>query len=122
MKFDDCMGNEAVVFQSTDPVFNVRTDGSIFAKGQGANLDETVQFKVTARGPHTNVWETVVQLTLIDLSSSGQNKNEVSYTQKYHASSFNFHLKGLFFYHISSSGLVILTAQNQVKTPWGFEN
>uniref|UniRef100_A0A3B5LW48 Cadherin-4 n=1 Tax=Xiphophorus couchianus TaxID=32473 RepID=A0A3B5LW48_9TELE len=60
----------------TDPVFNVRTDGSIFAKGQGASLDETVQFKVTARGPHTNVWETVVQLTLIDLSSSGQNENE----------------------------------------------
>ncbi|XP_027860257.1 cadherin-4-like [Xiphophorus couchianus] len=78
VKFDDCMGNEAVVFQSTDPVFNVRTDGSIFAKGQGASLDETVQFKVTARGPHTNVWETVVQLTLIDLSSSGQNENEVT--------------------------------------------
>uniref|UniRef100_A0A146W698 Cadherin-4 n=1 Tax=Fundulus heteroclitus TaxID=8078 RepID=A0A146W698_FUNHE len=78
VKFDDCMGNEAVVFQSTDPVFSVRTDGSIFAKGDGARLDEPVQFKVTARGPHTNVWETVVQMALIDLSSSGQNENEVT--------------------------------------------
>ncbi|MEQ2158689.1 hypothetical protein GOODEAATRI_015038, partial [Goodea atripinnis] len=77
-KFDDCMGNEAVVFQSTDPVFSVRTDGSIFAKGNGANLDEPVQFTVTAHGRHTNVWETVVQLTLIGLSSSGQNENEVT--------------------------------------------
>uniref|UniRef100_A0A3P8T4F0 Cadherin-4 n=1 Tax=Amphiprion percula TaxID=161767 RepID=A0A3P8T4F0_AMPPE len=66
VKFDDCMGNEAVVFQSSDPIFSVRTDGSIFAQGEGASLDEPVQFKVTASGPHTHVWETVVQLALID--------------------------------------------------------
>lgn len=96
VKFDDCMGNEAVVFQSTDPVFSVQTDGSIFAKGDVASLDETVEFKVTAHGLHTNEWETVVQLTLMGLSSSGKNENEVSCMQKYHASSFNYHLKGLF--------------------------
>ncbi|GLD50005.1 cadherin-4-like protein, partial [Lates japonicus] len=77
MKFDDCMGNEAVVFRSSDPVFSVRTDGSIFAQGEGASLDEPVQFKLTASGPHTHVWETVVQLALIDPPSPQQNENEV---------------------------------------------
>lgn len=80
VKFDDCMGNEAVVFQSSDPIFSVRTDGSIFAKGEGASLDGPVQFKLTANGPHTHVWETVVQLALIDPPSPQQNENEVSYT------------------------------------------
>lgn len=78
VKFDDCMGNEALVFQSSDPVFSVRTDGSIFAQGEGASLDEPVQFKLTASGPHTHVWETVVQLSLTDPPSPQQNENEVS--------------------------------------------
>lgn len=73
------MGNEAVAFQSSDPSFSVRTDGSIFAQREGASLDEPVQFKLTASGPHTHVWETVVQLALIDLPSPQQNENEVSY-------------------------------------------
>ncbi|XP_015235652.1 PREDICTED: cadherin-4-like [Cyprinodon variegatus] len=72
------MGNEAVVFQSSDPVFSVRTDGSIFAKGEGASLDEPVQFKVTAHGSHRNVWDTVVQLAPTDLFSAGQNQNKVT--------------------------------------------
>lgn len=92
------MGNKAVVFQSSDPNFSMRTDGSIFAQGEGASLDEPVQFKLTASGPHTQVWETVVQLALIDLPSPQQNENEVSFTlpahehmhaQKYHALNFN---------------------------------
>ena len=78
------MGNEAVVFQSSDPIFSVRTDGSIFARGERASLDEPVQFKLTASGPHTHVWETVVQLALIDLPSPQQNENEVSYTLTAH--------------------------------------
>lgn len=94
MKFDDCMGNEAVDFQSSDPFFSVQADGSVFAKGQGASLEEPVQFKLTARGPHAHVWETVVQLALIDPPSPQQNENEVSstltacehrQTRKYHA-------------------------------------
>lgn len=89
MKFDDCMGNEAVVFQSSDPVFSVRTDGSIFAKGEGASLDEPVQFKVTAHGSHRNVWDTVVQLAPTDLFSAGQNQNKVSRTE---ISCFKFQL------------------------------
>ncbi|KAJ4933865.1 hypothetical protein JOQ06_006674, partial [Pogonophryne albipinna] len=77
MKFDDCMGNEAVVFRSSDPIFSVRTDGSIYAQGEGASLDEPVQFKLTAGGPTTRVWETVIQLALIDPLLPQQNENEV---------------------------------------------
>lgn len=80
VKFDDCMGNKAVVFQSSDPLFSVRTDGSIYAKGEGARLDEPVQFKLTANGPHTHVWETVVQLALIEPPLPQLTENEVSYT------------------------------------------
>ena len=118
VKFDDCMGNDAVVFQSSDPIFSVRTDGSVFVQAEGASLDEPVQFKLTASGPHTHAWETVVQLAMIDLPSTEQ--NEVSYAQKYHALNFNYHLRGSSSYHIFSRGLVIVTAQNQVITPWGF--
>lgn len=80
VKFDDCMGNEAVVFQSSDPNFSVQTDGSIFAKEEGASLDEPVQFKLTANGPHKHVWMTVLQLALIEPPSLQQSENEVSYT------------------------------------------
>ncbi|XP_047450376.1 cadherin-4-like isoform X2 [Mugil cephalus] len=78
VKFDDCMGNEDVAFQSSDPIFGVRTDGSIFAQVEGASLDEPVQFTLTANGPHTHVWETVVQLALADLPSPQQTENEVT--------------------------------------------
>ncbi len=120
------MGNEAVVFQSSDPVFSVRTDGSIFAKGEGASLDEPVQFKLTANGPHTHVWETVVQLALIDPTSPQQSENEVSCTltahehrQTHHAPNLNYHPRVPPSCQFFSSGLVIVTAKNQVKTPWG---
>uniref|UniRef100_A0A673CFA9 Cadherin-4 n=1 Tax=Sphaeramia orbicularis TaxID=375764 RepID=A0A673CFA9_9TELE len=76
VKFDDCMGNEAVVFQSSDSRFSVRTDGSIFAQEEGASLDKPVQFRVTARGPSSHVWETVVQLALTDPPSLQLNENE----------------------------------------------
>lgn len=120
VRFDDCMGNEAVVFQSTDPIFSVRTDGSIFAKGEGASLDEPVQFKLTANGPHTQVWETVVQLALIDPPPLQRHENEVSYTLrctvKHHALNFNrLPIPWVWF------GLVVVTVRNQVKTPRGLE-
>lgn len=70
VKFDDCTGNEGVAFESSDPVFSVRPDGSVFAKASGASLDEAAQFKVTARGPHTHVWQTVVQVALTEPPSS----------------------------------------------------
>lgn len=85
VKFDDCMGNEAVVFRSSDPIFSVRTDGSIYAQEEGASLDEPVQFKLTAGGPTTRVWETVIQLALIDPLLPQQNENEVSFTLTEHA-------------------------------------
>ncbi|XP_029912574.1 cadherin-4-like [Myripristis murdjan] len=78
VKFDDCMGNEEVLFQTSDPNFSVQADGSIFARGQGASVDEPVQFKVTASGPSTHVWETVVQLALIDPPSPLERGNEVT--------------------------------------------
>ncbi|XP_056130216.1 cadherin-4-like [Lampris incognitus] len=78
VKFDDCMGNDGVVFESTDPSFSVRPDGSVFAKRYRATLEEPVQFKLTASGPHTHVWETVVQLALTDPLTSQQKTNEVT--------------------------------------------
>ncbi|XP_035501189.2 cadherin-4-like isoform X2 [Scophthalmus maximus] len=80
VKFDDCAGNEAVVFRSSDPVFGVRADGSVFARAEGAaGLDEPVQFKVTASGPRTRTaWETEVQLALIDPPSPRRHQNEVT--------------------------------------------
>lgn len=75
--FEDCAGNEAVVLHSSDPRFGVRADGSIFAAGE-ANLEEPVQFKLTAEGPRAHVWETVVQLALIDPPPAPQMENEVS--------------------------------------------
>ncbi|KAM8830553.1 cadherin-4-like isoform 1-T1 [Synchiropus picturatus] len=74
VRFDDCMGNEDVTFKSSNPDFSVRRDGSIFAQGDGAMLGEPVQFKVVASGPHTHVWETVVQLAVIDQPSPQQNE------------------------------------------------
>lgn len=75
--FNDCAGNEAVVLRSSDPLFGVQTDGSIFAVEE-ANLDEPVQFKLTAEGPRAHVWETVVQLALVDPPPAPQKENEVS--------------------------------------------
>lgn len=69
VKFDDCMGNEEVAFESSDPVFAVRADGSVFAKASGSIPDEPALFKVTARGPHTHTWQTVVQVALTEPSS-----------------------------------------------------
>uniref|UniRef100_A0A7N9AQ08 Cadherin-4 n=1 Tax=Mastacembelus armatus TaxID=205130 RepID=A0A7N9AQ08_9TELE len=78
VKFDDCNGNQAVVFQSSDPIFSVRTDGSIFTQGGDASLEKPVQFKLTASGPHKHVWETVVQLAITDPPSPQQNEDEVT--------------------------------------------
>lgn len=78
VNFDDCAGNEAVVLRSSDPLFGVRPDGSIFATGE-ASLDEPVQFKVTAEGPRALSWETVVQLAPVDPPPVPQEENEVSY-------------------------------------------
>lgn len=78
------MGNEAVIFQSSDPNFSVRTDGSVVAQGELTSLDNPVQFTLTASGPHKQVWETVVQLAVSDPPSSQQNDNEVSYTLTEH--------------------------------------
>lgn len=66
-----------MVLRSSHPLFGVRTDGSIFAAGE-ASLDEPVQFKLTAEGPRAHVWETVVQLALIDPPPAPQKENEVS--------------------------------------------
>lgn len=69
-----------MALRSSDPLFGVRADGSIFAAGE-ASLDEPVQLKVTAKGPRGRVWETVVQLALIDPPPAPQRENEVSGTR-----------------------------------------
>ncbi|CAL8367566.1 unnamed protein product [Lota lota] len=76
LKFDDCMGNEGLTFQSSEPAFGVRTDGSIFTRQDKTSLVEPVQFKLTASGPNTHVWETVVQLALIDPPTPREKGNE----------------------------------------------
>lgn len=130
VKFDDCMGNEEVVFESSEPGFGVRTDGSIFAQGEPTALEEPVQFKLTASGPHTHVWKTVIQLALIDPPSLQPNENEVSYTvtERKHRHSNNMPQISIiipevvFFsasHHIFSSGLVIVTAKKSGQTPMG---
>ncbi|MBN3304038.1 CADH4 protein, partial [Amia calva] len=66
VKFNDCQENKDVGFESSDPNFNVRTDGSIYTEHGGANLSEPVQFMVTAkRMPDKQMWETTVKLALV---------------------------------------------------------
>uniref|UniRef100_W5M867 Cadherin-4 n=1 Tax=Lepisosteus oculatus TaxID=7918 RepID=W5M867_LEPOC len=65
VKFDDCQGNQRVGFESSDPNFSVRTDGSIYTEHEVAGLSEPVQFMVTAkRPPNMQIWETTVKLAL----------------------------------------------------------
>ncbi|XP_064154587.1 cadherin-4-like isoform X2 [Anguilla rostrata] len=65
VKFDSCQENEAVGFESSDPSFSVRMDGSIYTEQDVSSLAEPVQFMVTARSvPDTRIWETTVKLAL----------------------------------------------------------
>ncbi|XP_045076398.1 cadherin-4-like, partial [Coregonus clupeaformis] len=65
MKFEDCQHSKAVDFESSDPNFSVRPDGSVYTEQEVANLSEPVQFMVTARGGHDpHIWETTVKLAL----------------------------------------------------------
>lgn len=65
VKFEDCQRSRDVGFVSSDPNFSVRTDGTVYAEQEVANLSEPVQFMVTARGLHDpHIWETTVKLAL----------------------------------------------------------
>ncbi|KAG7472388.1 hypothetical protein MATL_G00108300, partial [Megalops atlanticus] len=65
VKFDSCREDEEVGFESSDPSFNVRTDGSIYTEQDVSSLAEPVQFMVTARSsPDRPIWETTVKLAL----------------------------------------------------------
>lgn len=103
-----------MVLRTSDPLFGVRTDGSIFAAGE-ANLDAPVQFKLTAEGPHAHVWETVVQLALIDPPPAPQKENEVSCVLHRRA-----HRQ--IYAPLYRPVLLIqaFPAWNEVKTSWGF--
>ncbi|MFT7800799.1 cadherin-4 isoform X3 [Arapaima gigas] len=71
VKFDSCREDGAVGFESSDPSFNVRTDGSIYTEREVSNLSEPVQFVVTARSsPDMPIWETTVKLALAGYSPS----------------------------------------------------
>lgn len=129
VKFDDCMGNQEVAFESSDPVFSVRADGSVFAKAGGGSLDQPARFKVTARGPRTHVWQTVVQVALTEPPSP-----QVSQTRpRQHTSHTlvwfmwrselpsiltDFILFILFFFWWFA--VLITPVRNQVKAPQGF--
>uniref|UniRef100_A0A8C9T8Q0 Cadherin-4 n=1 Tax=Scleropages formosus TaxID=113540 RepID=A0A8C9T8Q0_SCLFO len=69
VKFDTCREDEVVGFESSDPSFNVRMDGSIYTERDVSNLSEPVQFMVTARSsPDMPIWETTVKLALAGYS------------------------------------------------------
>ncbi|XP_048873433.1 cadherin-4 isoform X2 [Brienomyrus brachyistius] len=69
VKFDSCREDEAVGFESSDPSFKVRKDGSIYAERDVSSLLEPVQFMVTARSsPDMPVWETTIKLALAGYS------------------------------------------------------
>ncbi|MBN3293919.1 CADH4 protein, partial [Polypterus senegalus] len=89
VKFNDCQENKAVGYESSDPDFKVRMDGSIYAVREMPRLSEAVQFTVTARrttDPQT--WETTVRLsmegqdvTLPDEHKSTSTEDETSPTE-----------------------------------------
>uniref|UniRef100_A0AAY4EAA2 Cadherin-4 n=1 Tax=Denticeps clupeoides TaxID=299321 RepID=A0AAY4EAA2_9TELE len=72
VKFDACQVTGAVGFESSDPNFSVRPDGSIYTEQEVANLSEPVQFMVTAKGHNLDlhIWETTVKLALAGHPSS----------------------------------------------------
>ena len=58
-------------FESSDPSFSVRDDGSIYARRELSGLSEPIQFLVTARdAPNAQAWETTVKLALAGPPSS----------------------------------------------------
>ncbi|XP_029579438.1 cadherin-4-like [Salmo trutta] len=76
VSFDDCMANEGVVFQSSDPRFSIGADGSIYTQREVTSLTAPVQFTVTASGPH--VWETTVKLALMGQPTPSPPGNQVT--------------------------------------------
>ncbi|XP_060766349.1 cadherin-4 isoform X1 [Neoarius graeffei] len=65
VKFEACHLNERISFESSDPKFSVRPDGSLYAEQDVTNLSEPVQFMVTAQGSkNTQIWETTVKLAI----------------------------------------------------------
>lgn len=65
MEFETCQQIEEVSFESSDPKFSVRPDGSLYAEQDVTNLTEPIQFMVTARDSVGKyIWETTVKLAL----------------------------------------------------------
>uniref|UniRef100_A0A8C2ECW6 Cadherin-4 n=1 Tax=Cyprinus carpio TaxID=7962 RepID=A0A8C2ECW6_CYPCA len=65
VKFKTCQQIEEVSFESSDPKFSVRPDGSLYAEQHVTNLTEPIQFMVTGRDSAGKyIWETTVKLAL----------------------------------------------------------
>ncbi|KAK3536906.1 hypothetical protein QTP86_027087 [Hemibagrus guttatus] len=65
LKFEACHLKERITFQSSDPKFSVRPDGSLYAEQDVKNPSEPIQFVVTAQGSKgTRVWKTIVKLVI----------------------------------------------------------
>lgn len=78
MKFNDCRENEDVGYESSDPDFKVRTDGSIYAAREVTSLLRPVQFTVTAQGAaNPQTWETTVRLAVAGQETSPPEEQEV---------------------------------------------
>ncbi|XP_041114367.1 cadherin-4-like [Polyodon spathula] len=79
VKFNDCQKNENVGYESSDPDFKVRADGSIYAAREVASLSRPVQFTVTAQGaadPRT--WETTIRLAVAGQETAPPEEQELT--------------------------------------------
>ncbi|MGH0125261.1 UNVERIFIED_CONTAM: hypothetical protein FKN15_051695 [Acipenser sinensis] len=79
VKFNDCRENEDVGYESSNPDFKVRTDGSIYAAREVTSLLRPVQFKVTAHGAaNPQTWETTVRLAVAGQKTSPSEEQELT--------------------------------------------
>ncbi|XP_033909789.1 cadherin-4-like isoform X1 [Acipenser ruthenus] len=79
VKFNDCRENEDVGYESSDPDFKVRTDGSIYAAREVTSLSRPVQFTVTAQGAaNPQTWETTVRLAVAGQETSPPEEQELT--------------------------------------------
>uniref|UniRef100_A0A8C6UQA6 Cadherin-4 n=1 Tax=Neogobius melanostomus TaxID=47308 RepID=A0A8C6UQA6_9GOBI len=73
----DIVNLNSVDFQSGDPRFTVLLDGAIYVREDVTILDKPVQFTISAHGPNSQVWKTVVQLSANAPPSLQPNGKEV---------------------------------------------
>ncbi|KAF5904600.1 cadherin-4-like isoform X1 [Clarias magur] len=75
VNFEACHRNERITFESSDPKFSVRPDGTLYAERDLTDLSEPVRLVLTARGnKHVRIWKTIVNLVIIRHPRSNLNQ------------------------------------------------